>query len=654
MPTTLRSIRVLLVEDSEEDAELNIVALRKAGFAPYFERVESESEMVTALERSAWDIVLCDYALPAFNAPSALELVRTRGFDVPFVVVSGTVGEEAAIEVMRCGAHDYLFKGRLPRLGAVVERELQSIVARRANREMEKSLRLSEVRHRLLVEQSSDLVVIVDGRGRLTYVSPASQRLLEYSPEELGGAAAITIVEAESVPKLREALGRANSAPGDPVTLELDLVRRDGAKRAVEMVLIDCSSNPAIGGVIATSRDISQRVAVERERQARERAELANKTKSRLLANMSHELRTPLNAIIGFSELMDQGLAGPLTGRQSSYVANVLSAGRHLLNLVSDILDLAKVEAGKLTLTREWTDLHAIVDALQGTFRPLARARGVRLDVSIPGDLPALYADPLRLRQILYNLVSNGIKFTQAGGSVCVSATYSGWRLRLCVADTGIGIRSEDLPRLFRDFEQLETPEMSEKPEGTGLGLALTKRLVELHGGRIDVESRLGEGSAFSVHLPHVVKPSLQPEGPPSVGRSSPSTALVVEVDDSAAEVLAGHFRGLGMESIRARTAADALMLAAQRQPELITLEILIPEIDGWAILDCLREDPTTRDIPVVVVSVNDDRAQSRDRGAVAHLVKPVTRVQLQEVVHRLVPNLVGAMPDAAVTPVMR
>jgi signal transduction histidine kinase len=245
---------------------------------------------------------------------------------------------------------------------------------------------------------------------------------------------------------------------------------------------------------------------------AREQAERESRFKSKFLANMSHELRTPLNAIIGFSELLEQEVAGPLNPKQTEYVRYVLTSARHQLQLVNEILDLSKIEAGRVELSREWTPLGAVVDAVQGIVRPLADKQGVRLELVVAANLPELFVDPVRIKQVLYNLLSNGIKFTSPGGVVTLSARPAADHVEIAVADTGVGIRRDDLGRLFREFERIEA---GEKTEGTGLGLALTRRLVELHGGEISVESEFGAGSRFSVRLPIFGKdaPSIPPEG---------------------------------------------------------------------------------------------------------------------------------------------
>jgi signal transduction histidine kinase len=264
---------------------------------------------------------------------------------------------------------------------------------------------------------------------------------------------------------------------------------------------------------LAHKTQLIEQQAAELERknleleEERRRVELQSKAKSVFLAGMSHELRTPLNAIIGFSDLLLQGVGGTLNDRQQEFVGHVLASGRHLLNLVNDVLDLSKVEAGRLTLDRQGTDLHDIVEAVRGVVGGLATRQGVQLTIEVPTSLPTVFCDPVRIKQVLYNLLSNGIKFTPAGGRVSLVVRRADPWVEIAVSDTGIGIAAQDLPRLFREFEQIKS-ETGSKPEGTGLGLALTRRLLALHGGTVSAQSTPGQGSTFTARLP------LEDQGP--------------------------------------------------------------------------------------------------------------------------------------------
>jgi signal transduction histidine kinase len=237
--------------------------------------------------------------------------------------------------------------------------------------------------------------------------------------------------------------------------------------------------------------------------QARQEAERASRFKSQFLANMSHELRTPLNAIIGFGELLEDPQSGSLTPQQSEFLRHIVASGKHLVDLMNDILDLARIEAGRVEIRRERVATASLIESVRDVVRAMAVKKGIDLVCNVDGPLPDAQLDPVRVKQILYNLLSNGIKFTPVPGQVRLNATADDHALVLSVQDTGIGIRPSDQARLFHEFERID-PERGPRQEGTGLGLALTKKLVELHGGSIEVESEPGKGSTFSVRLPLV------------------------------------------------------------------------------------------------------------------------------------------------------
>jgi PAS domain S-box-containing protein len=620
-----RPIRVLLVEDSEEDAFLTIHALSRAGFAPEVERVETREAMEQALRAQSWSIVLCDYSLPTFDAPSALAVLKSTGIEIPFIIVSGTVGEEAAIAAMRAGANDYVLKDRLGRLGTAVERELRDAQERRRRREAEAEVEQGRERFRLIVEHSTDFISVLEPDGRVRYQSPTIERMLGHDPDETVGTSFFDLVHPEDRVEVRRVFAEVLAAKGATRRVSFRARHRSNSWVSVESMCHNRVDDPELKGVIATTRDMRQRDAVEDALRAMLRAELASRTKSSFLANMSHELRTPLNAIIGFSELMEQGLAGPLSERQKDYVSSVLQSGRHLLSLVNDILDLSKIEAGRMDLDREWMSLDVVVDAVQRVVRSIALKQGVLLMMSVDEDLPEVFIDPVRMKQVLYNLLSNGIKFTPKGGSVTLTAQLVVGSVVITVRDTGVGIRTEDLPRLFQEFEQLDSTG-GERPEGTGLGLVLTKRLLEMHGGTITASSVYGEGSTFTITLPTLRRVNVS-EAPRafSTAGSKDVQVLIVEDDANAAELLAGHLRAAGVSVAIATNGEQAISMAASLEPRAITLDLLVPG-DGWTILRRLKDDPATTNIPVLVISVLDEAPRALSLGAAAYLVKPVTR----------------------------
>ena len=355
-------------------------------------------------------------------------------------------------------------------------------------------------------------------------------------------------------------------------------------------------------------------------------AELKDATaaKSRFLASMSHELRTPLNAILGFSELILDDASDKFDGAtRRRFLAQINASGRHLLGLINDILDLSKVEAGQMVLQLQSVSIVEVANDVVNTIEPIAAKKKIVINVEV-GSGGHLKADGGKLRQMLLNLVSNAVKFTPAGGTVTIKAERFAKTVEISVADTGIGVAESDLRRLFKEFQQLETGAGGHQ-EGTGLGLALTRRLAALHGGDVRVASEIGKGSIFTIELPVEAEP---PAAPVATAQRTPDGThpLVLVVDDNqqAADLLVRQLEHGGFHGVVAANGTDALAKARELRPVAITLDILMPGVDGWDVLAQLKRDDATRDIPVVVVSVVDKPELGRALGALDYFVKPV------------------------------
>jgi len=393
-------------------------------------------------------------------------------------------------------------------------------------------------------------------------------------------------------------------------------------------------------------------LAGELDRRGRELADAnraiveANRAKSQFLANMSHELRTPLNSIIGFSEILSEKLAGAIEPRFEKFLANVLQSGRHLLALINDILDLSKIEAGRMDLVFEPVSLADVVHGVESVMHGVAARRTIRLAVEISPGLPPVVVDSPRIKQVLYNLVSNAVKFSHEGDTVTLrarplpegSSPLGVPAVLVEVQDHGIGIRREDQQLIFEEFRQVDGG-TTRNMGGTGLGLALVKRFVAMHGGRVEVESEPGRGSLFRVLLPvdATRAPGRRAGGEPvsfgfPVSESQAAlaaragTVLVAEDDEEFFRALAGDLEAAGYQVLRARDGDEALALARSAAPAAITLDLVLPGRDGWEVLKELKADPATASIPVIIVSLIANHELGFALGAADYFVKPLDR----------------------------
>ena len=362
--------------------------------------------------------------------------------------------------------------------------------------------------------------------------------------------------------------------------------------------------------------------------------ERGSKFKDQFLSTMSHELRTPLNAVLGFSDLLADERYGPLNERQQRYVSHIHTGGKHLLSLISDILDLSKIEAGRMELAVESLRVETIFGEVLSAMRPLADKKSQELSMSVEAGL-AVRADSTRFKQVLMNLLGNAIKFTPDGGRIELAARLVHDKVRVEVRDNGPGIPPEEQKRIFEAFYRLR--DSGKKTEGTGLGLAITHRLVELHGGELGLDSQIGQGSCFHFCLPVAVA---MKESPPLKTEAGPRSAvppriLVIEDDRAAAQLLQSQLTSAGYESVVCDRPQDALELAARLQPSAITLDIVMKPKNGWEVLTLLKRDPRTARIPMIVVSIVDQPSMGALLGADEYLVKPVDKATLLAALER-------------------
>ncbi|MBC7670813.1 MAG: PAS domain S-box protein [Polaromonas sp.] len=505
---------------------------------------------------------------------------------------------------------------------------------------------------RSLIESNIDAIMTMDPRGIITDLNKQTEALTGCTRDELIGAPFKNYFTDSA--RAEAGINRVLNE-GKVTNYELTARARDGKLTAVSYNATTFHDRDRyLQGVFVAARDVTELKRFEHALQQKNvELEDASRMKSEFLANMSHELRTPLNAIIGFSEVLKDGLMGDMSDPQRSFIANIFTSGQHLLSLINDILDLSKVEAGKMQPDLEPVAVAAALGNCLSIIREKAAARRINLQMHVTADVGEIEADARKVKQIVYNLLSNAVKFTSDGGKVTLRAgrvprsavgVLSGeWMgrtfplaksdftefLEISVTDSGIGISPDGLEHLFQPFSQIDSG-LGRKFEGTGLGLAMLKLLAELHGGIVAVQSAVDEGSRFTVWLPSrsvtapvVIMPT--PGGVEAIGLSS-RAALVVEDDEQSANLIRVQLEAEGFTVVLAHSAEAALILAQQQTFSLITLDVLLPNMDGWEFLSQIKAFPTLEQIPVVIISMFADRNKGFALGAASVVQKPVSR----------------------------
>jgi len=673
-----RALQILHLEDDLHDAELVADTLAADGLEIEILRVDTQAAFEDALLHSPFDLILADYNLPGFEGLSAQSMAARTHPDTPFIFLSGTPGEELAIERLKAGATDYVLKQRIERLASSVRRALAEAAerhqrhgaeeeVRRLNVELEERVeaRTAElaranaalhVAHRFLdsiVENIPAMLFVKDARDlRFVRVNRAGEQLLGHSREYLVGKTDFDVFP-PVLARSYAADDRKVLASASVVEIEAEPVHtRSGELRILhtrKIPLSDDNGQPAF--LLGISEDITERKQADEElKMARLEAERANRAKSDFLSRMSHDLRTPLNAVLGFAQLLEADLRDE--GHREN-ARQILLGGRHLLELINEVLDIARIEAGHLSLSIEAVDVSETVAQAVALVAPLAAQRDVTLAIEAPSSLPRwVRADRQRLTQVLLNLLSNGVKYTNAGGRVTVGfEDRPERRMRVTVTDTGAGISAEKLALLFVPFERLGAEQTS--TEGTGLGLALARGLARAMGGTLDVRSEVDRGSVFWVELASTDDQAVSPRrGVPRTLDGGTAAGTVLYIEDNPANVRLMERvlqRRPGVRLLHAAEGKPGIEMARHHRPELILLDLHLPDLSGEEVLRRLWEDPSLRKIPVAVLSADATPGQVRRltaSGACAYLTKPLdVRQVLQLMDEQLVDGQPGPVP---------
>ncbi len=488
-------LRVLMIDDSEKDAELVLANLSDAGYRVEASLADNARDLKMLLQEGSWDIALCDYAMPTFNPFDVLTLLKEYKVDIPFIVITGAIGEENVISLMKAGCHDCVMKNNLMRLPEVISRELAEARTRKENKELRESLQVSNDNWVNTFDAISDIISVVSSDYVFLAINRAGAESIGLPKEQIIGKKCFQYVH-HTLGPVPECPCTCALATGENAENECRMGDRMFLLQA--WPIKDVHGN--FSSFVHVVKDITDSKNAEKEIiRAKEAAERANAAKSQFLANMSHELRTPMNGFMGMMQLLEMT---PLTEEQEEFLRVSRESSNLLLAVINDILDYSKIEAGMMKFEEVPLSIRKVLEDSAALFRLASTKKRVKLGTFVENSIPGqLVGDPFRLRQILSNLIGNAVKYTFEG-QIDVSVRMmeepnpGKVRLEFTVKDTGIGIPTEKLEDIFKNFSQADNSN-TRKYGGTGLGLAISKELVKMMAGDIRVESVLGVGSSF-------------------------------------------------------------------------------------------------------------------------------------------------------------
>ncbi|MBH8575207.1 response regulator [Nostocaceae cyanobacterium CENA369] len=623
-------LRFLLLEDSYLDAELIETTLAEGGIVCELIQVQTHTDFLTALKTYTFDLILADYSLPTFDGMSALKIVRNTCPAIPFIFVSGSLGEELAIESLQHGATDYVLKQRLGRLVPSVQRALREVEERRDRSFAQARMRQSETRFRLIVESAQDYAIItLDMVGSITSWNSGAQRLLGYEEVEILGQPGQIIFTAEDIEQSEPIQEMHLALTQGRQENERWHVRKDGSRfwgSGVMMPLRDGADN--IEGFLKIMQDkTQQRQAEQMLQQQAEQLRRANQLKDEFLAVLSHELRTPLNPILGWAKLLPAKSYEPAIFTRG--LETIARNAQILRQLIEDLLDVSRILSGKLKLSARAIDLTKTIKVALETVQMTAEAKSISIQTQIQSDIGYVFGDSDRLQQVLWNLLSNAIKFTPSHGRVEIALKKVNTQVQIQVADNGTGISPEFLPYVFERFRQADGS-TTRQFGGLGLGLAIARHLIELHGGTIQAHSLgEGQGATFTICLPQM--PTMLTTSPTKTQVESNTTLsnlsiLLVEDELDTLDFLKFLLEQSGATVTAVSSAKNALQVLEQHQPDLLVSDIGMPEMDGYMLIQHIRSQ-STKTIPAIALTAYaGELAQERSllAGFQKHLAKPI------------------------------
>ena len=577
-------LRVLMLEDSPSDAKLVEIELRRAGRVLAVHRVQSAAAMRDALAAGAWDLVLSDWSMPSFSGAEGLRILRETGLDVPFIIVSGTVGEEAAVEAMRAGAHDYVLKDKLVRLNAVVQRELREAELRREGRAATAKLVQQELWYRSLIERSTDGITLTGRDGKLAYVSPAMARIFGYEPDEAVGRSIFEFIDPQDRPKLMAGMRDVRALPvGSSVRYEVRARRRDGSICWMDVHTTNLLDDPVVGAIVGNVRDITEQRRVEDQLRQAQKME----SMGRLAGGVAHDFNNVLTVILSVSEMLAEEQS--LSAEVRADLEEIRQAGRRAAGLTNQLLMFSRHQVVEPAVL----DLDTV---LASTEKMLKRILGedVVLVTRREAALGRIVADRGQIEQVIMNLVVNARDAMPRGGTLTIATAnvelseqrarehfgaHAGPHVMLSVSDTGCGMDETTVAQIFEPFFTTK-----DKGKGTGLGLSTVFGIVQAADGWISVETAPGLGTTFQVFLPRVdaVAEPVRPRRQPTSLRGT-ETILLCEDEEQVRAVTAGILSRAGYEVLVASSPTAAIEIARAHPGSIDALltDVVMPGMSG-------------------------------------------------------------------------
>lgn len=684
------TIRVLVIEDNDDDARLEIDELRSGGYDIVYKRVETRNATREALVNEQWDFIISDYSLPQFSGLDALEELKATGNDIPFIFVSGTIGEEIAVAAMKAGVHDYIMKDNMTRLVPAFERELREAEIRRQKKEAEKAIRNERILLRTLIDNLPDLIYIKDTEGRKIVSNNADFGFLGFSSEtEVLGK-----TDADLFPERRinQTENDKQIISSGKVIFNLEEQRLD-TNGKLHWFLTNkiplFTDQEKISGLINLSHDITERKLAELALQSREqelekqnleyealnrqylklnqelneslnqikainaelivakgKAEESDNLKTAFLENMSHEIRTPLNGILGFAEfLKDPDLD---KDQVEKYIGIIDASSKQLLTIINDILDISKIKADQITIKNTDVNITELLEELLEQNKEQAELKRLGLILN-PRHLDkniVTLTDSAKLHQVFSNLINNAIKFTSEG-IVEFGLDIQDHTLSFYVKDSGIGIAPEDQDLIFKPFSKVENS-AARKYGGNGLGLAISKALVEKLGGTISLSSSINKGSTFTFTIPYkqekLVTPLVTPHQRVKVDSQIVENRLQATVLIAEDEVYNYYYmeellKPLKIKTLHARNGVEAVELVkSNKDISLVLMDIKMPEMDGLTATRLIKQ--LKPQLPVVAQTAyesREDRDKAKASGVDYYMTKPISRVLFMEVMNQYI-----------------